>query len=395
MEKDAVLYVDDEEQNLTVFHSAFRRIYTVYTALSAAEGLKILQEQKIKVIVSDQRMPEMTGLEFLRITASNYPRAKRIILTGFTDVNVVIDAINEGSVYKYLVKPWDFDFLKTTLSDAVAIYNLEEENKNLLLEVQNKNKELEIYNNNLEEIILQRTSILLDTIAVKDKFFSIVAHDIKAPLNGLYGFICLLKNNHRCYDVEKRDKYINIVHDSSFKLVEFIENLLVWARAQLDRVSFTPQSIKLVDLVKLCQDINLMCFKDKQITFINEVDESIYVYADRDLVTLVIRNLLSNAIKFSNIGGFIKISSVVKNNYTEVRVEDNGVGMSEEQILNAFLPNTSKSTIGTNGEVGTGFGLTLCSDFVERNKGKIWIESNIACGSTFVFTLPLYQVDKR
>ena len=138
-----VLYVDDEVNNLNSFKAAFRRDFEIYTASSAREGRKILDAHEIGVIITDQRMPGMTGIEFLESIIAIYPDTIRILLTGFSDINAVMDAINRGQVYKYLVKPWQNDELKMYIENALEIYNLRKENKELSHKLELANLEIE------------------------------------------------------------------------------------------------------------------------------------------------------------------------------------------------------------------------------------------------------------
>lgn len=139
-----VLYVDDEINNLNSFKAGFRRDFKIFTAISAKEGRKILDSQEIGVIITDQRMPGMTGIEFLESTLQVYPDTIRILLTGFSDINAVMDAINRGQVYKYLVKPWQNDELKMYIENALEIYNLRKENKELARKLQLANEQLDV-----------------------------------------------------------------------------------------------------------------------------------------------------------------------------------------------------------------------------------------------------------
>ncbi|MGF7040692.1 response regulator [Mucilaginibacter lappiensis] len=138
-----VLYVDDEINNLNSFKAAFRRDFNIYTASSAVEGRKILDVNEIGVIITDQRMPVTTGIEFLESILHTYPDTIRILLTGFSDINAVIDAINRGQVYRYLVKPWQNDELKIHIQNAIEIYDLRKENKELMYKLKIANMELE------------------------------------------------------------------------------------------------------------------------------------------------------------------------------------------------------------------------------------------------------------
>jgi DNA-binding NtrC family response regulator len=141
-----VLYVDDEINNLNSFKASFRRDFDIYTAQSAREGRKILDTYEIGVIITDQRMPGMTGIEFLESILTIYPDTIRILLTGFSDMNAVMDAINRGQVYKYLVKPWQDDELKLYIQNALEIYHLRKENKELAYKLQLANMELDMLN---------------------------------------------------------------------------------------------------------------------------------------------------------------------------------------------------------------------------------------------------------
>ena len=141
-----VLYIDDEPHNLLSFKASFRRDYKIFTAESAQEGRKILEENDIHIILSDQRMPIMTGIEFFESIVNEFPEPIRILITGYTDINAVIDAINRGQVYKYLVKPWQNDELKLYIQNALEIYHLRKENKELAYKLQLANTELDILN---------------------------------------------------------------------------------------------------------------------------------------------------------------------------------------------------------------------------------------------------------
>lgn len=140
-----VLYVDDEQNNLLSFKAAFRRDFNVYTAISGQEGLDIVKNEDIHIIITDQRMPNMTGVEFLQKVIPVSPDPIRILLTGYSDINAVVDAINKGEVYRYLTKPWDNEFLKTTIRQAYEVFILRRENERLIDELKRANEQLEFY----------------------------------------------------------------------------------------------------------------------------------------------------------------------------------------------------------------------------------------------------------
>ena len=138
-----VLYVDDEVENLSAFKASFRRVFNVFIAESAKKGVEILEQNNIEIILTDQRMPETTGIEFLQSIISNYPDAIRILVTGYSDINAVKDAINKGEVYRYIEKPWDTDFMKMIIEKSYEVYSLRKQNKQLTEDLIRVNKQLE------------------------------------------------------------------------------------------------------------------------------------------------------------------------------------------------------------------------------------------------------------
>jgi serine phosphatase RsbU (regulator of sigma subunit) len=157
-EKYRILYVDDEIDNLIIFKAAFRRYYEVFTSTSAREGMEILKNQDIQVLITDQRMPEITGVEFLENVIPDYPETIRMILTGFSDVEAIIQAINKGRVYQYITKPWDTDELKITIDNALESYRLKNENRQLIRDLKDANQRLEEYAMDLERKVEERTT---------------------------------------------------------------------------------------------------------------------------------------------------------------------------------------------------------------------------------------------
>lgn len=178
-EKYRILYVDDEVDNLIIFKAAFRRYYDVYTASSAREGMELLKAHDIQVLITDQRMPEITGVEFLENVISDYPETIRMILTGFSDVEAIIQAINKGRVYQYITKPWDTDELKITIDNALESYRLKNENKQLIQDLKEANQRLEDYAMDLEKKVEERTAEIKQQKEIIEK----KNEDITASIN--------------------------------------------------------------------------------------------------------------------------------------------------------------------------------------------------------------------
>jgi len=229
---------------------------------------------------------------------------------------------------------------------------------------------------------------LLELNRNKDKFFSIISHDLKSPFNGILGATEMLVSDYDELTAEEAKEMIQIVRESSTKAYELLEGLLEWAQTQTGRMKYEfenidvyEQSSKIIDLIK----INA---KNKNILLENNVEENTFVFADQKATETVLRNLIANAIKFTQPDGTIKIETEKRVDEIAISVSDNGIGMSEENKNKLFKIEVHHTTVGTNNEAGTGVGLILCKELVEKNNGKIWVESELGNGSKFTFTLP-------
>ena len=243
-----------------------------------------------------------------------------------------------------------------------------------------KNAELEITLKNQE---LQKLN------AEKDKFLSIIAHDLKSPFNSIIGFSEYLVEQVKENDYEKIEKYANIILQSSNRAMDLLKNLMEWAQSQSGRMVFNPEYFAIGTLINEVTLLLNDTAEQKSIIIANTLPHDRLVYADKKMISTVMRNLLSNAIKFTQPGGQITILAVDKQNELAVSVSDNGVGISKERIDRLFHIDENYSTPGTQNEKGTGLGLIICKEFVKRNKGKLWVESEVGIGSTFHFSLPL------
>lgn len=266
---------------------------------------------------------------------------------------------------------------------TVILYNLRHRKKtNRLLSI--KNVELELANLKLQE----SEKDLIELNATKDKFFSIIAHDLKNPFNALLGFSELLQNNFDSYTNEEKKEYINVIYESSQSLFKLLDNLLQWSRTQTGTLNYYPELFGLFPVVNQEVEHQQVNADKKKIKIKVLVEENTLAYADKNIISTVIRNLISNAIKFTDIAGKIEIQARETDNNIEVSVSDSGVGIEPEDLDKLFRLDGSLTTKGTANEEGTGLGLILCKEFIERNNGKIWVVSKKGKGSTFLFTLP-------
>ena len=396
--KPKILYVDDEQNNLIVFRSSFRRYYEIYTAATASEGLEIIKDNDIEVIITDQRMPGMTGIEFLK----NLPEdllAIRMILTGFSDVSAIIDAINSGKVYRYITKPWNQDELKVTIDNAIEALTLRKKNQRLVEELQEINEQLERkveertaeLEKAFEEIKAQKKE-LEELNNTKDKFFSIVAHDLRSPVSALAGFSQMLADNGSMLPPDKISAYSKELNKSARNTLSLIENLLTWASTQMNKVDLNPVCVDTKELIEETLTQLQPVADSKEIKVETDLAEGLLSLVDRDHLTLVVRNLVSNALKFTDNGGSVTITSKPSGaEHAEIAIADTGVGMDIEKLAGLFVIGDNHSTKGTAGEKGTGLGLILSKEFIEQNGGKIEVASLKGIGSTFTIILKQHQ----
>jgi signal transduction histidine kinase len=224
--------------------------------------------------------------------------------------------------------------------------------------------------------------------ATKDKFFSIISHDLRSPFTGLLGYSELLYNEYSRISEETIKDYVSNIYSISKNTFELLENLLAWSQSQTGRIELNLKKINLKSYSdSIIQMINPIAQK-KKILLINSIPEDIYCYADENMLQTIFRNLISNAIKFTYESGTIKISAKAQDNIAEVSISDTGTGMSEVIKNSLFKISETKSQPGTQSEKGTGLGLILCKEFVEKHGGKIWVESEEGKGTTFFFTIP-------
>jgi signal transduction histidine kinase len=241
-------------------------------------------------------------------------------------------------------------------------------------------------------LIISKNQELKELNVTKDKFFSIIGHDLGNQFNIIIGFSEVLVSDFKNMDSRKIENHLTNIYNSSRLAHELLDNLLTWAKIQTKAIKYNPEvfdlQAKIADTIEFLEGASAK--KSIRIKVANK--QQMFVYADVNMFSAVIRNLVSNAIKFTHEQGAIVIQLQGKEDFCEISVKDNGVGISEENIHKIFRIDSNHSTHGTNGEKGTGLGLILCKEFVEQHNGKIWVESVVDKGSRFIFTLPRKKV---
>lgn len=242
-------------------------------------------------------------------------------------------------------------------------------------------------------LIHQKNEELERLNQLKNKLFSIIAHDVRSPLNNLAGVLSLIGQGVLEHDEVQliTGKLTNNVKETT----NFLDNLLIWSRSQMNGIRMDLRELEMFQLANETMEVFRFQCEEKKLTLKNEVSENIFVYADREMIKMVLRNLVSNAIKFSIPGGLILIkgSAKAEDDFAIISVSDEGIGVKKE-FQDKLFGVDNYSTVGTMDEKGSGIGLMLCRDFVERNGGKIWMESTQNKGSNFFFSLPQYHMAK-
>jgi signal transduction histidine kinase len=222
----------------------------------------------------------------------------------------------------------------------------------------------------------------------KDKLFSIIAHDLRSPFNSIIGYSQLLRENIRKYNVEESEKYIDYIHSSAQSTFNLLINLLSWAKNQTGQTTFNPENLELNKIVEEVAELLSSSAKTKNISINFLLPEKIKIHADRYMLRTILQNLIFNAIKFTKPGGKIDITASASAGNVEVTVSDNGIGIEKKALKNLFELAAADTTQGTSNETGSGLGLVICREFVERQGGKIRVDSIPGKGSDFKFTLP-------
>ena len=240
-----------------------------------------------------------------------------------------------------------------------------------------------------EELLKERESQLRELVTTKDKLFSIIAHDLRSPFNALFCFSELLMKNPQGLEGAEAESYLEIINSLSKNTLDLLDNLLSWAKAQTGQLIYKPEKASLSTIISEIFEISNPIAKIKNISLNYNQAIDIEVFADVNMLKTILRNLISNAIKFTNSNGKIVIDAVKNQNNIEITVSDNGLGMNEETMSKLFSIDRNLPKPGTADEKGSGLGLILCKEFVEKHGGSIWIESEPGKGSDFKFSLPL------
>lgn len=398
-----ILYVDDEVQNLVVFKATFRTHYNVLTATSADEGIALLEANSVDVIITDQRMPERTGIEFLGQVVQRWPEPVRMVLTGYADAQAVVEAINTGNVYRYISKPWNEADLKMTIDDAVAIVKLQRENKALLVHLAQYNKEL-------EERVEERTHQLKEKSAElessnasiraqnekisrlsidKTQMLDVAGKTLEHPLSDIRKTVVHALEKLPKLSTDDIGGHFKTIQDAAARIHRTLENLLLLNHLEQSGVTLYPTHIDPA-MVAQTAVMDMQWRADrKEITLAFERTGSVsMIYTDPNAMQQVLHQLVSNAIKFSNPNTTATVRVEGSKSEVRISVTDQGPGFTEADKANMFTKFATHSAKPTGGELTTGLGLSIAKNLVDSLGGTIELQSTSGSGSTFVVTLP-------
>jgi len=360
-----ILIVDDIPENLKLLGTVLRKNgYKLLVASSGKQALTTVETKVPDLILLDISMPEMDGYEVCRRLKSEnrFADIPIIFLTAKTEIDDIVEGFKLGAV-DYITKPFNPGELIARVKTHLELKKS-------------------------RDFIAKQNEQLIELNANKDKFFSIIAHNLKNPFNGILGFSSFLAKEISSLEKDEVIEFAHNIHSGASKLLELLNNLLEWARIQINGIDFQPSILNFDEEIDNISKIFHPSLVNKKISLKLEIPDNIKLYADKNMFGSIVQNLMTNAIKFTHQGGEISISARPNGEFVYITVKDSGVGIPEEKLGKLFKINEKHNDIGTGGERGTGLGLILCKDMVEKNGGSITVESKKGEGSKFIFSLP-------
>jgi two-component system, sensor histidine kinase and response regulator len=392
MKKPAILCVDDDKVILFSLKQQLKRHfqtdYCIEIAESGEEALEMVEEFledgiELPIVISDQIMPGMKGHELLQHIHALLPKTFSILLTGQADVEAIGSAVNNAKLYRYLNKPWNSADLKLTVKAALRSYHQE--------------RQLAQFYANLEKEVAERTDelneknqTLIKLNQEKNEFLGIAAHDLKNPLSAIQGYAEMMKSD---FDEIPKDEMIEIIdkiYTSSRHMFELVKNLLDVNAIEVGKKELSLTTIDIYPILQALIEHYQQRAKEKNIQLHCQCAEGhYYARAEKNTIHQVFDNLLSNAVKYSPPGRYISVCLAKSNEYIHCTIRDQGPGFSEEDKQKLFGQFARLSAKPTGGEHSTGLGLFIVKKLVDAMQGKVWCESQLKQGTTFIIELPV------
>jgi signal transduction histidine kinase len=384
--RHTLLVVDDEVDVLESLRHLFHRSYRVITANSGDEAIAILNKTEVQIILSDQRMPGMSGDVFLSHARRLQPEAIRILFTGYADIQAVINAVNEGSIFRYILKPWDAEDLEGVIAQAAERYDLLAERRRLMAELQAANAQL-----------TKANQVLAEAGQLKSSFIEVASHEFNTPITLVLGLSELLRlvNPNR---PEQEQTIVSQIASGSKQLAKLVTNTLTLMRADDFRRTLQRAPVDLTDLLhKIVGKIEPF-LKAREIRLVEAIEPDLGIFhVDADKIDASVVNLLTNAIKFTPDRNQLTLSARLVDERTtaEIVVADTGIGIDARSLNHLFQPfftefDASRHSSGDFGfnKRGLGLGLSIVKQFVEMHGGSVSAESEPGVGTRVTIRLP-------
>ncbi len=386
MNSCTVLAVDDEVYNLETIERILhgKEGFFFLKTNDPKEALNIIRQETVHIIISDQRMPGMSGIDLLKRVFQVSPDTIRVVLTAYPDLQEVIEAVNLGHIYGYITKPYNPEDLFVFIQQARKYYELCTENKFLVEQLKQKNRQLEKSNEELKK---------LDEL--KNRFMLIASHELRTPATIITGSLELLSMQEEEFS-EYQQNILRNALKGAFRLNEIIESFFTALRLEKDPDHLNKSHFDVQEMIQLLINRFEPYLKTRRLELQTCIEERLSLVADRGKLYLVFDNLLSNAIKYTPDGGKIVIGGYRKDQQVIIYFQDNGIGIPSEELEHIFdtfyqledLKFHHSSRFEFLGG-GAGLGLALCRRIVEAHRGRIWVESaGDGQGSTFFISLP-------
>ena len=386
----SLLIIDDELEITKSIARQFRKKYQVFSATSAKEGLEIMEKEHIQVILSDQRMPGMTGVDFFSMIKDKYPDALKLLLTGYTDIEAVIGAINEGQVFRYVTKPWIPEELETIVREAFEKYELITNNQRLMLRLQDANQTLEIKVKERTSELEKLNSRLSELNQEKNRYIGMVAHDLRNPIGTAEVFSELLLENYSDIPEDKHLEYIGLIKKNCSFSLDLIHEFLDISKIEAGIFDLNLESTDYISIVKEnVKQNNLLANSKSQVLKVRTSLTEKKLCFDPNKISQVLNNLIGNAIKYSFPYTKIIVDMSFENNEMITKIIDEGQGIPPAELEKVFHPYQTTSVKSTGNEKSTGLGLVIVKKIIESHHGSISVESEVGKGSVFTFRLPV------
>jgi len=383
LEADSILIVEDESGTRATLSAILEEAgYGVTGMEKGAEAQKMIKGHSFNVIITDIRLPDVGGMEILELAKEINPDVAVIMMTGYASIETAVNAVNEGA-YAYFVKPVNPDEIKTTVTNALKQQRLSLENRRLVDSLQRSNR-----------LLFEANEELKRATQAKSEFLANMSHELRTPLNVIIGFSELMRDEVPGQINNEQRQCLDDVLGSSQHLLNLINDVLDLSKIEAGTAKFRLSNLELAEVIEPLARTLLPVLAPRQQSLDIKIEEGLpLVRINKAKISEVLLNLLSNATKFTPERGKLRVEAVREDDWCRVSVIDSGIGIKQEDQEQIFEPFYQLDNSLTRGKGGTGLGLALVRQIIEKHGGRVWVESEYGQGSRFTFTLPLAETE--